>query len=178
MWNLICLITCPPHCAATRSDPTLIRVICPHTCPPVCPQTCSQEQAGNCRGRFVVEGRADVAVDAEGDRDRGVAEAFLDDPRMDALLQSERRPRVAEAVEGEPRQAALGDSAEELGADSVGSEAGAVGVVEDQALVGEVGADEQAFLEHQLAVLAQHGDGRRRRERSSGGPATSSARRS
>ena len=38
----------------------------------------------------------------ERDGDRRVAEALLDDPRVDALLEGERRPRVAEAVQGQP----------------------------------------------------------------------------
>ena len=49
--------------------------------------------------------RADVAVHAEGDRDGRVAEALLDDSRVDAALQGERRPGMAEAVEREALQA-------------------------------------------------------------------------
>ena len=64
-----------------------------------------------------------MAVDAEGDGDRGVAEAFLDDSRMDALLKGERRPGVAEAVESETGETVTVNPAEELSAHCVGSEA-------------------------------------------------------
>jgi hypothetical protein len=50
-----------------------------------------------------VECRRDVAVDAQGDGNRGVAEALLHDPRVDALLEREGRPRVAKALEREAR---------------------------------------------------------------------------
>ena len=55
-----------------------------------------------------------MAVDAEGDGDRGVAETLLDDSRMDALLKGERRPGVAEAVERETGEPVALDSAKEL----------------------------------------------------------------
>ena len=49
-------------------------------------------------------------------------------------------------------------AADEPAADGVGAEAGAVGFVEDEAFVGEVGADQEALLEHRSAVFAQDGD--------------------
>ncbi len=64
-----------------------------------------------------------MAVDAEGDRDRGVAEAFLHDSRVDALFEGEGRPGVAETVEREAGEPVALDSAEELRAHGVGSEA-------------------------------------------------------
>jgi hypothetical protein len=39
------------------------------------------------RDRHVVWGRRDVAKDAESDGDRGVAKPFLNDPRVDCLLE-------------------------------------------------------------------------------------------
>ena len=49
-----------------------------------------QDQVGDQLGGFVVEGGGYVAVDAEGDGDRAVAEALLDGPRVDATRA--RRP--------------------------------------------------------------------------------------
>ena len=63
-----------------------------------------------------------MAVDAEGDRDCGVAEAFLDDSWVDALLQGECGPGVAEAVERKTREVVAYDSSKELGAHGVGPE--------------------------------------------------------
>ena len=60
----------------------------------------SREEAGrDLVWRFVVEGRRHVAVDAEGDGDRGMAETFLNDSWVDALFEGERRPGVAKAVQ-------------------------------------------------------------------------------
>ena len=59
----------------------------------------------------------------KGDRDGGVAETFLNDSRMNGLLQGECRPRVAEAVEREAWETVACHSAEELSAHCVGSEA-------------------------------------------------------
>lgn len=85
---------------------------------------------------------------------------FLVDSRMDALLERQCRPRVAQAVQREAGQAVLVDSPQELGAHGIGPEAGSVGLMEHEALVGEVGADEHALFEHHLAVIAEDGDGR------------------
>ena len=100
-----------------------------------------------------------MAVDPEGDGDGRVAEAFVDDPGVDTPLEGQGRPGVAEAVEGQAREPVTADSTEEGGADRVGPEPGAVGLVEDEAEVVEVGADEQALFEHAAAVVPQGGDG-------------------
>ena len=47
----------------------------------------------------------DVAVGVQRDRDRGVAEAFLDDLRMDALPKQESGVRVSEVVQPNNREA-------------------------------------------------------------------------
>ncbi len=73
-----------------------------------------------------------MAVDPEGDGDRGVAEAFLDDPGVDAAFKGEGRPCVAETVEGQPGEPVTADSTEERGADRVGPQPRAVGLVEDE----------------------------------------------
>ena len=101
-----------------------------------------------------------MAVDAQGDRDRGVAETFLNDTRMDALLQRESRPGVAEAVQRETFEAVPVDSAQELRAHRIRTKACSVGLVKHQSLIGEVRANKQAFFEHRLAVIAEHRDGR------------------
>ena len=102
--------------------------------------------------------RTYMAVDAEGDGDGGVTEAFLDDPWVDALLQSQCCPGVAESVESNSRQAGRKGSAKEHVADCVGVEPFAVGLVEDETTVFEVGADEETFFEHAFAMLSKYGD--------------------
>src|SRR5688572_17861452 len=61
-----------------------------------------ENEVGDELGSLVVEGRGDVAVDAERDRDGRVAEALLYDARVDAALQGERRPRVSQPLQREP----------------------------------------------------------------------------
>ena len=56
-----------------------------------------------------MERRTDVAVDAEGDCDCRMAEAFLDNPRVDALFEGEGRPRMAEAVECQAGESGASD---------------------------------------------------------------------
>ena len=84
------------------------------------PQGIRKEGTGNNLGGFVVERWTDVAVHAERDRDHRVAEALLYDTRVNAALEGDGGPGVAEAVEGEPLQAVAANSAEELLADCVG----------------------------------------------------------
>lgn len=78
---------------------------------------------------------------------------------MDSALEGQGRPGVAEAVEGQAGEAVAADPAEEGGADRVGPQPGAVGLVEDEAEVVEVGADEQSLFEHAAAVVPEGGDG-------------------
>src|SRR5947209_17432798 len=99
-----------------------------------------------------------MAVDPEGDGDGRVAEAFLDDPGVDTALEGQGRPGVAEAVKGQAGEAVTAHAAEEGSADRVGPQPSAVGLVEDEAEVVEVGADEQALFEHAAAVVPQGGD--------------------
>jgi len=87
-----------------------------------------------------------------GCRSRGVM-AMVDSPRrswttrgVDSALEGQGRPGVAEAVEGQARQPVTADSTEEGGAERVGPGPGAVGLVEDEAEVVEVGAHEQALF--------------------------------
>lgn len=61
-----------------------------------------------------------MAVDAEGDRDRRVAKALLDNPRVHSALQCERRPGVPQAMHGQPRQPEPPDLPFEGCADGVG----------------------------------------------------------
>lgn len=51
-------------------------------------------KVGDELGRLVVERWRDVAVDAEGDGDRRVAEALLDNARVDATFKGEGGPGV------------------------------------------------------------------------------------
>jgi hypothetical protein len=50
---------------------------------------------------LALETESDVGVDAGGDADVGVAEEFLDDDEVDALLQEQGRGRVPEIVEAD-----------------------------------------------------------------------------
>jgi hypothetical protein len=59
-------------------------------------------------------------------------------------------------MDRESVEAVGGDSAEELVADGVEVKPGAVGLMEHEAVVGEVGADEEALFEHAVAVLAKN----------------------
>lgn len=68
-------------------------------------------------------------------------------------------PRVTQPLQRQRRQAGILHPADERSADGVGLEAGAVGLVEHEASVLEVGADEHALLDRALPVLAQHGNG-------------------
>lgn len=102
-----------------------------------------------------------MAVDAERDGDRGVAEALLDHSRVDTPLERECRPRVAEAMKSEPWEAAAADPAEEAVAHGVRAEPGPVRPVEDEAEIVEVGADKEPLLKHPMTVLPQCRDGPR-----------------
>src|SRR3954451_24080903 len=101
----------------------------------------------------------DVAVDPERDGNRRVAEPLLHDLRVNALLEGERRPRMSEAVDREAGESVARDAAQEGIAHSVRSEPRAVGLVEREAEVVEVRADEEALLAHAMAVRLEHGDG-------------------
>jgi hypothetical protein len=90
-----------------------------------------------------------------------VAESFLDDARVDATLQRKSCPGVAEPVQGDAGEVVAAHPAEERFADCFGTKPTAVGLVEHEAKVGEVGADEQALLAHAVAVVPEDGDRRR-----------------
>jgi hypothetical protein len=63
-----------------------------------------------------LETESDVGVDAGGDADVGVAEKFLDDDEVDALLQEQGRGRVPEDVEADrPESRAVEEAAEAAG---------------------------------------------------------------
>ena len=62
----------------------------------------------------------DVAVHAQGDRDHRVAEALLYDSRMDATLEGDGGPGVAQAMQREALKAVAANSAEELFAYRIG----------------------------------------------------------
>ena len=51
-----------------------------------------------------MHGREDVGVGLQGGGDVGVAEPFLDDSRVDAVLERDGRPGVPQPVEGDVRQ--------------------------------------------------------------------------
>lgn len=74
-----------------------------------------------------------------------MAEALLHNSWVDASLERQRRPGVAQAVEGEAPQAVPAYSAEEHLADCVWVEPAASELVEHEASVVEVGAHEQAL---------------------------------
>lgn len=63
-----------------------------------------------------------MAIDAKRDRDRRVAKPLLHNAWMNALLKRQRRPRVPQAVEGQPREAVALDAADEGVAGGVGTE--------------------------------------------------------
>ena len=121
-------------------------------------ETYLQHQSRDRLGRLVVEGWADVAVHAQGDRDGRVAEAFLHYSRVDAAFEGDGGPRVSEAVEGEALQAIAANSAEELFAYRVGVKPAAIGLVKHETLVVEVGTDQHPLFEHSPAVFTHHGD--------------------
>src|SRR3954469_18383340 len=102
-----------------------------------------------------------MAVDAERDCDRGVTETLLNDSGMDALFEGQGRPGVAKTMKSDPPQPVVLDTSDEHPAHGFGAKASAVGLMEHQSLVGEVRTDEQPFFEHRLAVVSEHGDGRR-----------------
>lgn len=79
-----------------------------------------KQEIGDELRRLVVQGRRDMAVDAERDRDRRMAEALLHDARMDTSLERERGPSVPEPLECQARQAIAMYSAEKRVADGVG----------------------------------------------------------
>lgn len=85
---------------------------------------------------LALEVESDVAVDAGGDADVGVAEEFLDHDKDNALLQEQRRGRVAEVVEA--------DTPELRPVEEAAEAAGEVGRVEGAA--GRGGENEAAVL--------------------------------
>src|SRR5262245_32830859 len=100
-----------------------------------------EDQVGDELGGFVVKGRDDVAVDAEGDGDGGVAESFLDHPRVDPTFERQRRPGVPQSLERQPRQAGGTHPAHERRADRIRLQTRAIRMVEDKASVLERRAD-------------------------------------
>lgn len=54
---------------------------------------------------LALEAESDVGVDASGDADVGVAEEFLDDDEVDALLQEQGGGRVPQVVEADAPEA-------------------------------------------------------------------------
>src|SRR4051794_7023433 len=99
------------------------------------------------RGGLVMEGRADVAVHAERDRDHRVSEPLLNNSWVDSLFERERRPGGAQAMQGEAFQAVAAHSAKEHLAEYVGVRPAAVGLMEDKAFVVEVGTDQHPLFE-------------------------------
>ena len=87
-----------------------------------------------------------------------MAESFLYDSRVDAALEGDGGPGVAQAVEGEALQSVAADPAEELFAHRIGVEPAAIGLVEHETLVVEVVTDQHPLLEHSPAVFTHHGD--------------------
>ncbi|MDH6697958.1 hypothetical protein P3T26_002412 [Streptomyces sp. MAA16] len=65
---------------------------------------------------FALEAESYVGVDVGGGADVGVAEEFLDDDKVDALLQEQGRGRVAKVAEADaPELRALEEAAEAAG---------------------------------------------------------------
>ncbi len=62
------------------------------------------QQRLHLRGRFLLEPRNYVAVGVEGEADGAVAQYLLDDLRMDALREQQRRGGVPQVVEAHPWQ--------------------------------------------------------------------------
>jgi hypothetical protein len=89
------------------------------------------------------------------DGDRRMAEAFLHGRRMNPEFEGERRPRVAETVQGQPREPVSVNMPDDCGADSVRVEAQAVRAMKHQPVIGEVLPDEQSLLEHPAPMITQ-----------------------
>jgi hypothetical protein len=68
------------------------------------------------------------------------------------LFDGERRPGVAEPVEGQGRHLVSVNPPQERGAHSIRPEPAAARLVEDQTTVVEVRADEEALLAHVLTM--------------------------
>lgn len=109
--------------------------------------------------RFVIQRRRHVTVDAERDRDGGVTEPFLYDPGVDALLESQGRPCVPEAVKGQTWQALPCNASQEGRTDCVRAQPPPVGLVEHQALVDEVWPHEKSLLIRAMPQRAKDIDG-------------------
>jgi hypothetical protein len=74
---------------------------------------------------LALEAESDVDVDGCGDADVGVAQEFLDDDEFGALLQEQRRGRVAEVVKPDRPQVRLAEQRVEV-AGSIGCPSGRV----------------------------------------------------
>ncbi len=73
----------------------------------------------------------------------GVAEPLGDDLDVDAGLERERRPRVADVMEADARHAVAGDAAIELARETIRVVRPAVGMAEHETPVVVGGPDEQ-----------------------------------
>jgi hypothetical protein len=74
---------------------------------------------------LALESEADVCVDRRSDADVGVAQEFLDDDEFGALLQEQRRGRVAEVVKPDRPQVRLAEQRVEV-TGSIGCPSGRV----------------------------------------------------
>lgn len=93
-----------------------------------------------------------MAVDAQRDRDCGVAKPLLNNPRVNAALERQCRPRLPQAVKGQPWQSVAPDLPLEGRADRIRVQRLAARQLEHEVVVCEVGTDEQPLLVGQAPV--------------------------
>lgn len=104
------------------------------------------------------EAEPDVGVDVCGDADMGVAEKFLDDDEVDALLQEQSCGRVAQAVEPDAAEPGTAEESAEAACEVGGVERATGRGGEDEPAVRPARPDGSRFLRLTLPVILEGAD--------------------
>ena len=119
------------------------------------------EECGDGCGCVVVHDRKHVRVRLKSDRDVRMPEAFLHDTRMDIHLQSERRPRVPQAVQRDRGQMVSDLRPPERLVDTLRLKRRTIGLTEHQLITTTASTRRCRSRVHRPPMLAENLDRRR-----------------